>query len=144
MSSAAKRVDYTVDDEFTADLEGGSKFKALYTELTSGTTAGRGEVYNVIAYDRQYKYVRTFTIVFEKSKLDGSLPIKDADVDANVIYNDYEDAENPTLQKATSGTLTYTLDLENMQFTGSFTAEITNADANGTFPCSATFNTSLS
>lgn len=147
MSSAAMKIDYLhsgINDEFTADLEDGSKFKAMYTELKSATTPGRGDVYIVIAYDREKPYVRTFTIVFEKSKPEASTPITDADVNANVTYNSYQDPVNPTLQKATSGTLTYSLDIENNQFTGSFSANVVKADASDTFPCSATFNTSLS
>ncbi|MDM8193207.1 hypothetical protein EVS84_19700 [Pseudomonas koreensis] len=146
MSSAALKTGYNQNDfidDFTADLEDGTKFRAWYTELRSDTTPGRGDVYIVIAYDREKPFVRTFTIVFEKSKLEASTVITEVDVGANVTYNSYENQELPTLQKATSGTLDYKLDTETKRFTGTFTADVAKSDASGTFPCSAVFDTSL-
>ncbi|MBH3443198.1 hypothetical protein GRW89_23045 [Pseudomonas moraviensis] len=146
MRSAALKTGYNQNDfidDFTADLEDGTKFRAWYTELRSDTTPGRGDVYIVIAYDREKPFVRTFTIVFEKSKLEASTAITEFDVGANVTYNSYENQQAPTLQKATSGTLDYKLDMETDRFTGTFTADVAKSDASGTFPCTATFDTSL-
>ncbi|WP_085610393.1 MULTISPECIES: hypothetical protein [unclassified Pseudomonas] len=148
MSSAVRKNNYSSQlaprEEFTANLENGSTFKALYTVLEESTTPGRGDVYMVIAYDRQNTYARTFTIVFKKSTLEGRISITDDDLDSNVIFNNYEDPENPTLQKATGGILSYKLDIAENQFSGSFIADVTKADGSGTFPCTANFDTWLS
>lgn len=149
MSSAAKKIDYSqpeANEDFTANLEDGSTFRALYTELTASTTPGRGDVWIIRAYDRKNIFARTFTITFQKDKLDGDAVITDSDIDgdASLIYNDYEDPQNPTLQKARTGTLQYTLDIENQHFTGTFTANIDKADDSGSYVSNGTFDTVLS
>lgn len=149
MSSAARKIDYSqskANEDFTANLEDGSTFRALYTELTASTTPGRGDVWVIRAYDRNNIYARTFTITFQKDKLEGDAVITDDDTagHASLIYNDYENPQNPTLQKARTGTLQYTLDVGNQHFTGTFTANIDKADDSGTYESNGAFDTVLS
>lgn len=147
MSSAAMKLECQFsdpDDTFSANLEDGSDFVATLTELKSATTPGRGDVWVVIATDRNNNSTKTFTINFAKDSEDTIGKITDNDDEVSLFYNNYEDLDNPTLQKARTGTIQYTLDTNTMTFVGSFNAEIDKADGSGAYMCSGHFNTTLS
>lgn len=148
MSSAAMKLDYNFSEpvvNFTANLEDDSSFSASLTELKSATTPGLGDVWVVVATERKNDAPRTFTIIFSKTieeETDGK--ITDDDDQVSVTYNNYENLDNPTLQKARSGTIEYKLDASTKSFTGSFKANIEKHDGSGTYLCDGFFDTVLS
>jgi len=146
MNNAALKTDCTLSEEtdfFSANLEDGSSFAALHTELRSDTTPERGDIWVVIASDQRDGTTKTFTITFPKSSEEAIVKITEGDSDASVFYNDYKDIQNPTLQIARAGAIQYKLDTENMTFVGSFNADIDKTDGSETYLCRAHFNTTL-
>ncbi|TFB40871.1 hypothetical protein [Pseudomonas sp. F01002] len=133
-----------LDEVFTANLEDSSNFVATLTELRSSSTPGRGEIWVVIATDRRDNNAKTFTITFSKDIQSNIGKITDGDDEVSLFYNNYEDLNNPTLQKARAGTIQYTLNLENMTFIGNFNADIDKSDGTGHYLCRGHFNTVLS
>ena len=147
MSSAAKKLDYELSEpgvSFIATLEDGSSFSASLTELKSSTTPGRGDVWVVVATERKNGTPRTFTITFSKNIEETDGQITDDDKHTSLIFNNYEDLHDPTLQKARAGTIKYKLDTSTQNFNGSFVARIDKADGSGTYECLGQFNTLLS
>jgi len=147
MSSAAMKSECHFsdpDDTFSANLEDGSEFSATLTELKSATTPGRGDVWEVIATDRNNNSTKTFTINFAKGTEDAIGKITDDDDQVSLFFNNYEDLDNPTLQKARTGTIQYTLDTNDMTFVGSFNAQVDKADGSDSYMCSGHFHTTLS
>lgn len=147
MSSAARNLDFDpleAEVDFTANLEDNSNFSAAITSLRSSTTPSRGDVWVVIATEWSNGKPRTFTITFSKDIKDAiGAEITDIDRHVNMIYNNYEDPDNPTLQKARSGTITYAMGPSG-SFAGSFEAQIDKADGNGSYLCRGRFDTVLS
>ncbi|UZE20312.1 hypothetical protein LOY70_12185 [Pseudomonas sp. B21-054] len=147
MSSVATNLDYASlksEVDFTANLEDNSNFSAALTTLTTSTTPLRGEVWVVIAVEWNNGKPRTFTITYSKDIKEAvGAEITDIDRYVNLIYNNYEDPENPTLQKARSGSITYKMG-PSQSFTGSFEAHIDKADGNGSYLCRGRFDTVLS
>lgn len=147
MNNAALKTDCTLSEQneyFSANLEDGSTFNALHTELRSDTTPERGDIWVIIASDRKNGTTKTFTITFPKDSEEGIVKITEGDSDASVFYNDYKDIQNPTFQPARSGTIQYKLDTKDMTFIGSFNAEIDKAGGSETYLCRAHFDTILS
>ncbi|KAF2395320.1 hypothetical protein [Pseudomonas frederiksbergensis] len=146
MSSAALKSECSFSDPtelFSANLEDGSNFVATVTELRSSTTPGLGDVYVVLATDRRVA-TRTFTITFSKDIPATIGKITDDDDETSLIYNNYENLDNPTLQKARTGTIQYALDSGTKRFHGSFNADIDKSDGSGTYLCRGHFDTILS
>ncbi|CDF94433.1 hypothetical protein BN844_0864 [Pseudomonas sp. SHC52] len=130
--------------DFTANLEDNSNFSAALTTLRASTTPVRGDVWVVIATEWSNGKPRTFTITYSRDIKDAiGAEITDIDRHVNLIYNNYEDPDNPTLQKARSGSITYTMG-SSQRFTGSFEANIDKADGNGSYLCRGRFDTVLS
>ncbi|AOE61078.1 hypothetical protein QZH45_18505 [Pseudomonas corrugata] len=129
---------------FTANLEDASNFSAVMTTLKSSTTPKRGEVWIVVATEWKNDRPRTFTIVFSKEFKEATAAVITAnDEHVDLIYNNYEDPDVPTLQRARSGTITYKVGPD-MGFTGSFEAQIDKADGGGSYLCTGQFDTVLS
>lgn len=127
---------------FTANLEDGSSFIATSTELRSSSTPGRGDVWVIIATDRT-DYTKTLTITVAKAVTNTIGTINEDDEEVSLFYNNYIDIENPTYQAATSGTIQYNLDIENLTLIGSFNARIKKSAGNDTYLCTGHINTSL-
>lgn len=144
-SAASKSALRATDVDFTATLEDGSPFRASVTELKSSVTPGRGDIWMVVATEWANGRPRTFTITFSKDRKDvTNEPVTDHDQHATVHFNNYEDPQNPTLQKARSGTITYHLNRTSLNFSGTFQVTMDKADGTGRFQCSGTYNTELS
>ncbi|MDB6446950.1 MULTISPECIES: hypothetical protein [Pseudomonas] len=129
---------------FTANLEDNSNFSAVMTTLKGSTTPKRGEVWIVVATEWKNNRPRTFTIIFSKDikeETDAVITVDDAHV--NLLYNNYDDPDAPTLQRARSGKITYQVG-PGMCFSGSFEAQIDKAQGGGTYLCTGNFDTALS
>ena len=145
MSSAAMKFVCETEvkqDSFSANLEDGSSFIATSTELRSSSTPGRGDIWVIIATDRA-DYTKTITITVAKDVINTIGKINEDDEEVSLFYNNYINIENPTFQAATSGTIQYTLDIENSTLIGSFNAHIKKSEGNGTYLCTGHINTSL-
>lgn len=145
MSTAALKLENPRED-FTANLEDGSSFSATFTELKSGNTPGRGDVWIIVATDRTDDATKTFTISFCKDSDEGKVigKITDSDDEVSLHFNDYSDIQNPTLQVARTGTIQYTFNSTTKTFIGSFNADIDKADQSGnTYLCRGHYDTLL-
>jgi hypothetical protein len=131
---------------FTANLEEGSTFSATITELKSGHTPGRGDIWIVVATDRTNDATKTFTISFCKDSDEGKVTAKitDSDDAVSLFFNNYSDLQNPTFQVARTGTIQYTFSSTEKTFLGSFNADIDKADRSGdTYLCMGHYDTLL-
>lgn len=146
MSNAATNFiyDFRPQVDFTANLEDNSSFSAAMTTIRASTTPNRGDVWIVVATQWNNGRPRTFTITYSKDmkEVDGA-EITDRDEYVSLIYNNYEDVDNPTLQKARAGTITYKMGPE-QSFVGSFEAHIDKSDGSGSYLCRGRFDTVLS
>lgn len=127
MSTVAMEVDRSLAVQnglFTANLEDNSNFVATITELKSGSSPGRGDIWVVVATDRRNNVFRTFTITFSKNVEDATATITENDEEVNLYFNNYEDLTNPTWQAAKKGTIRYTLNPLTKTFVGNFIADI--------------------
>ncbi|WP_085657000.1 MULTISPECIES: hypothetical protein [unclassified Pseudomonas] len=129
-SSALKVTDTDPLEVFTAILEDGSEFSATLTEIKLEHSPGRGELWAVIATEFNDGAARSFTIKFSKAIDEAIARITDEDGEGDVtlFFNDYSDPERPTLQKARSGNIQYSLDPKTLHFFGTFNAHIDKAD----------------
>ncbi|WP_434604182.1 hypothetical protein [Pseudomonas sp. R1-7] len=146
MSIAARKAAiFATEVNFTANLEDNSSFNASVTKLESSTTPGRGDIWVVVATEWVGGRPRTFTITFSKDKNQATNEtVTDQDLHATLHFNDYNDQENPTYQKARSGTISYFLDPTTLHFSGSFRVNIDKSDGTGRYACAGEFETDLS
>ncbi|WP_085640866.1 MULTISPECIES: hypothetical protein [unclassified Pseudomonas] len=132
-SSALKVTDTDPLEVFTAILEDGSEFSATLTEIQSSNSPGRGDLWVVIATEFNGDAAKSFTIVFSKSidQAIGKITENDVEGEVGLFFNDYSDPDHPTLQKARSGNIQYSLDPQTLHFIGTFNAHIDKADNSG-------------